>query len=117
MTQLEFNTAPPVDTADVDWLVSWLSDKDWNTSWQIVNSPAWLFRFGGPAGADRRVRAIAAESKGQILSYPGSPGYKLTREATIEEIQTATNKLRHQAKEMIGRSVEIERIYHNRCVL
>lgn len=64
--------------------------------------------------AKRRIRAIANASEGRILSYPGSKGYRLTKEATVEEIATATAKLRHQANEMLQRALEIDRVYHGK---
>jgi hypothetical protein len=44
--------------------------------------------------------------------YPGSLGYRLAREAAIAEIQTATPKLRHQARERSERALQINRVYH-----
>lgn len=61
---------------------------------------------------DRAVRNLAHHSKGQIIS--GQQGYKLTQEATIEEIQRASNWLRSQANEMRSRALQIDRVYHSR---
>lgn len=92
-----------------------LAGRGWQTAMQIGGLAAGTIvndRPRDPEALKRRIRAIANASGGHILSYPGSPGYRLTREATIAEIQTATAKLRHQAAEMQQRALEIDRVYH-----
>lgn len=84
------------------------------TAQQIAAAPEFAESFEGVKNTDRKIRAIANKTEGLVLSYPGSPGYRLTREATIEEIQTATAKLRHQAGEMSHRALEIDRVYHGK---
>lgn len=61
---------------------------------------------------DRKLRAIANQSKGAIIS--GQKGYRLTAKASITEVAHASAWLRHPGVEMIERSVEIERFYHKR---
>lgn len=61
---------------------------------------------------ERRLRAVANASGGRVIS--GQRGYKLTRLATIEEVQHAAAWLRHQAHEMQRRAMEIDRIYHGK---
>lgn len=89
--------------------------------WQFADALATQLLSAGhiaaPASLEnikRRIRAVANASDGRILSYPGSPGYKLTREATIEEIQTAVGKIRHQSSEMLARALQIDRVYHGK---
>jgi hypothetical protein len=67
--------------------------------------------FPAPWG-ERRLRAAAHESEGRIIS--GQRGYKLTRLATIEEVQHAAAWLRHQAQAMQRRALEIDRVYHRK---
>ncbi len=54
----------------------------------------------------RTVRELASESGGEVIS--GFYGYRLTADATTEEIRHAANRLRSQARVMIERATEIE---------
>lgn len=61
---------------------------------------------------DRELRMVVEnDTKGDILSYPGSPGYKLFSEATIEEINRVES-LRSQAKGMLARYERYKRKLH-----
>lgn len=57
---------------------------------------------------DRTIRAIAAASGGHILS--GQQGYRLTVDATPEEVRHAAAWLRHQARQMLERAAQIEAV-------
>jgi len=109
-------SAPPVNSEDVALLISVLAGNGWMKTPEVAAAPEFQLRFGGSkmANFERKIRAIANRSEGFVLSYPGSPGYRLTVEAKIEEIQTATAKLRHQAGQMIQRALEIDRVYHGK---
>ena len=110
--QLEFSTpnpAPEVTADDVTRVKTVLCGRGWQHATDICDLLGWPHK----ESSLRKIRAIARASGGFILSYPGSPGYRLTREATIEEIQAAT-ALRHQADEMRERWLEIERVYHGK---
>lgn len=61
---------------------------------------------------DRQLRAAANASDGQVIS--GQKGYRLTREATLEEIDHAAHWLSHQAQEMNRRSIAIQKVRHQR---
>lgn len=115
-TEMELTTgkAPEVSSADIGLLLNILRAAGWIKAASIATDYRFLQHFPGmkPDAAERKIRAIASASGGQVLSYPGSPGYKLTLEATIEEIQTGLNKLRHQAGEMDRRALELDRVYH-----
>jgi hypothetical protein len=120
-TQTEFSldnakAAPEIASEEIGLLLNVLRGRDWLKAAEIAADFRFVEYFGPvtTSYAERRVRAIASASGGQVLSYPGSPGYRLTMEATIEEIQTATAKLRHQAGEMDRRALEIDRIYHGK---
>ncbi len=54
----------------------------------------------------RTVRELASESGGEVIS--GFYGYRLTSEATSEEIRHAANRLRSQAAQMTERAAQIE---------
>jgi len=59
---------------------------------------------------DRQIRAAANASDGQVIS--GQNGYKLTVLATQAEQDHAVNWIRHQAKRMLQRVIQIERVRH-----
>jgi len=97
---------PAVNDQDIHRLLTLLADRDWLTASAI----SALASFAGHAWSDRKIRAIANASAGQIIS--GQNGYKLTRHATLEEIRRASTWLRHQADEMRQRAIDIDRVYH-----
>lgn len=107
---------PQITSGEIGLLLNILTGAGWLKAAQIRTHEKFTAEYGilTPDDAARHIRAIANASAGQILSYPGSPGYKLTREATIKEIQTATAKLRHQATEMERRALTIDRVYHGK---
>lgn len=87
---------------DAELLCKNLAGRGWMKAQEIIAEfPMWK---------DRYIRRIAAESEGRILS--GQNGYKLTIEATPEEVLHATNWMRSQAREMIRRSIRIARVFH-----
>lgn len=102
---------PNVPQLDVDLLLSVLSGNGWLKANQIAEQ---IFVRKGLHWQERYIRAVAHASKGSVISYPGSPGYKITTEATIKEIQAASACLRHQANEMTRRATEIDRVYHGK---
>lgn len=108
--------APRISSEDVALLIRVLAGHDWMSAAEVVSTDEFQGRFWGlkKANAERRIRAIANSSDGHVLSYPGSPGYRLTIEAKIEEIQTAVSKLRHQARQMTERALQIDRVYHGK---
>ncbi len=85
----------------------WLSDGQWHT--------AKSFQVEGVEmrGIDRVLRTVAERSKGQVIS--GQKGYKLTRFATVEEIDHAESWLLSQARHMTARAVEIRRARNTRA--
>ena len=97
-------------------LLDVLTGAGWLTAEQVALKPSFLAHYEGrdQAYVERRIRAIANRTDGAVISYPGSPGYRLTLEATIEEIQAATAALRHQAGEMSKRALQIDRVYHGK---
>ncbi len=94
MTQPEFQfKKPEAASEDPGALVEYLFGQDWMTALQIGVALGW---------SDRRVRK-AASGSAEIISYPGSPGYKLVRHCTKAEYLRFRDATRHQAREMIGR--------------
>jgi hypothetical protein len=61
----------------------------------------------------RKIRAVVQHSRGSILGYPGSPGYKLYADATVAEIHQSV-ALRVQARELLRRYLDYMRGLHNR---
>jgi hypothetical protein len=65
---------------------------------------------------DRLLRQIVeADEDAVFLSYPGSPGYRLFAEATLEEIEH-TEALRSQGRAMLRRFVRYQRRRHRKAV-
>lgn len=63
---------------------------------------------------DREVRKIASAAAAGVVSYPGSPGYKLWAQCTVDEINHAIEAFEAQAREMIKRANHYRRAYHRR---
>lgn len=99
---------PEVDPAEVLALESVLMGRGWMTAANVMI----YAESGRRKWTDRCLRAIAHASHGAIIS--GQKGYKLTREATLEEVQHSAAWLRNQAKSMLNRAVEIDRVYHKK---
>jgi hypothetical protein len=108
--------APLVSDQEVHLLIKVLSGRDWMRARQIAATPEFIDRFERSklSNIERKIRAIANKTDGFVISYPGSPGYKLTLECTIGEIQIATAALRHQAGEMTARALKIDRVYYGK---
>jgi hypothetical protein len=84
------------DAAD---LVEVLRGQGWLTADALCIATGW---------SDRRVRKAASASD-QVISYPGSPGYKLLQDCTREEYDAFRNVTLHQAKEMQARVLRADR--------
>lgn len=101
MTQTElFQKPTPADLAKLESALTvgvWLSAKQ-------------LSQLTGLN--DREIRHLAQNSDGRIIT--GNNGYKLIAHATVLEVNECTNRLRSQAKRMIGRVIQIQRRYHAR---
>lgn len=63
---------------------------------------------------ERLTRKIASASAPTIVSYPGSPGYKLWSLCTVEEINHAIESFEAQARDMIKRAHLYRMAYHRR---
>jgi hypothetical protein len=92
---------------DAAALVECLHGRGWLTADALCIALGW---------SDRRVRK-AASSSDEVISYPGSPGYKLLRECTREEYDRFRNVTKHQAREMIARVIRADRRFFGRSAV
>ncbi len=79
--QLELIPAPPPEplTGEPALLLALLvAEHRWMTRREIAACLGW---------SERRIRDAASASRGEILSGPGSPGYRATRGATHEDMR------------------------------
>ncbi|ACB76656.1 hypothetical protein [Opitutus terrae] len=87
--------------------------------------PGWLYaeeiaeRMGMLADesldqAVRWVRKIASAAAPAVVSFPGSPGYKLWQHCTVEEIDHCIEAFESQGRDMIKRAVLYRQAYHRR---
>lgn len=97
---------PAASVGEVARLVELLSGKGWQTAAELaVRSGGW---------SDRKVRLIASAAVPGVVSYPGSPGYKLWAECSVEEINHAIEAFESQARDMAGRAIFYRQAYHGR---
>jgi len=105
MTQLDLLTgkAPVVSDDDVQWLRRLLRNSG---GWKTAVDIAAICECDPGENFKRRLRAIASESKGAIIS--GQLGYLYNGDASLEERKHAAAWLRHQGRELFRRADEIE---------
>ena len=85
-----------------------LRGKGWQTAAQL----------GATSEKTRRqFRAISEASDGRIVSYPGSPGYKLFDECVPEDFLRGDRANRRQAAKMLSRWNRILRRMHERGIV
>lgn len=95
--------SPRVTQKEVLWLCAQLRGKGWQTS----------TRLGAKTEPEKRwLRLIAEESDGRIVSYPGSPGYKLFDECRPEDFRHGRYATRAQIRKMFTKWRKIERRMH-----
>jgi hypothetical protein len=85
-------------------LVEFLRGRGWMTAREICAHLQW---------SDRAVRD-AASSSDEVISYPGSPGYKLLKDCSKEEYDRYRDARRSQARDMIGKVIRTDRIFYAR---
>lgn len=95
---------PAADDPQIAVLVEYLSGKGWMTAKAISAGLGW---------DDRVVRALASASD-EIISYPGSPGYKLLADTTREEYERYRLARRSQARDMIAKVIRTDRVFFRR---
>ncbi len=113
--------APEVSPEQVEQLVNvlvrglhWLPEEErtkangWMTAAQIAS------QINEGRMSDRLVRKIAGAAAPAVVSYPGSPGYKLWGACTVDEINHAIEAFEAQATDMIKRANLYRSAYHRR---
>lgn len=111
--------APEVSPEQVERLVAvlrkglhWLTEEErlkagqWMTAAQIASQLTDV--------SDRTVRKIASAAAPAVVSFPGSPGYKLWAACSLEEINHAIEAFEAQATDMIKRANLYRQAYHRR---
>ena len=103
--ELPFRERTQADLEDIARLAAYLYSRgsEWTTA-KIIGEDLGI--------RERRVRELAAESGGLLVSGPGAPGYKHCRHCTPDEIREVTARLLGQAKLMAARASEIARQFH-----
>ncbi|HEX4084332.1 MAG TPA: hypothetical protein VHY22_05440 [Chthoniobacteraceae bacterium] len=97
------------DPKDIELLCEWLIGRGWVRAVAIeAFFPLWK------ANDHRYIRAIASQSAGRILSFPGSPGYRIALEASIDELWHARNVFDRAGIEAAARKKEIDAVIHRR---
>ncbi len=103
--ELALHAPEPVDLVEVARLSGWLYEA--GDRWVPARELCAALDI-----TDRQIRHLAASSRGQIVSSPGSPGYKHVRHCDPEEVNAITGRLEHQAKLMGTRAGEIRKAFH-----
>ena len=98
-----FARPPALDPGVAD-LVEFLEGKGWMTAREIAAATAWN---------DRTVRELASQSDA-VISYPGSPGYKLLSRCTLAEYERYRLARRSQARDMLAKVIRTDRIFYRR---
>jgi hypothetical protein len=102
--------APEVSPEQVEQLVTVLHVKnEKKNNWMTAEEIAGRLKL-----SERLTRKIASASAPTIVSYPGSPGYKLWSLCTVEEINHAIESFEAQARDMIKRANLYRMAYHRR---
>lgn len=116
---------PAVSPDEVEQLVTilagapaWLKAQQENDP-EAKDAKGWLTakQIAGQMGEDateRWVRKVASAAAPAVVSYPGSPGYKLWQLCSVEEISHCIESFESQGKDMFKRSVLYRRAYHAR---
>lgn len=110
------DNSPRITSEEIGLLLNLLRGQGWQKSAVLRAHPRFVAFYGAKLSAEaaeRKIRAVANASGGQVLSYPGSPGYKLTLEATPEEMK-GIEVLRNQAQAMEDRYLKISRCWHGK---
>jgi len=92
---------------EVQALEEYLEGRGWKTARELERVLGYK---------ERKIRALAEESAGKILSGPGCPGYRLASEATPEECAEAANRMVSQGKRMIRRGIAIRNVSVRRAL-
>lgn len=123
---------PEVSPAEIEMLVrvlfNWETAQTPAAEGKRAREPGWLTakeianRLGmretesdePTDSSERHVRKIASAAAPVVVSYPGSPGYKLWNLCTVAEINHCIEAIESQAKDMLKRAVLYRQAYHKR---
>lgn len=101
----EANPAVSATLDEIEWLAGLLKGRGWLTAAKIVTM--------GGVKDERKIRAIARAAAPGIFSYPGSPGYKLFKDCTMEEVNHGVRAMESQVRDMTVRCALYKRAYHS----
>jgi hypothetical protein len=110
--------APEVSPEAVEQLVAILKEKplEWFTAERLAHAAGYCDVVDDQQIVTekhlRKVRKIASAAAPKILSWPGSPGYRLATANTVPEIAHAIEALESQGKDMIRRANVYRVSYH-----
>jgi len=105
--QLEMRFARTAAKPATEELVAFLRGKGWLTARQIADATKW---------DDRAIREMASASDA-VISYPGSPGYKLLSDCTAEEYHHYREARRSQARDMLAKVIRTDRVFFRRSAI
>jgi hypothetical protein len=96
--------APRATPADIAWFIDRLRGRtDWVTATAL----------GATTEAQkRRLRQIKEMAGGKIVSFPGSPGYKLLDHCTLAELRRCDAAVRSQTRRMEAQLKPVWRRMH-----
>jgi len=97
-------TKPAATDPAVADLVEFLRGKGWMTRRQISAATGWN---------DRKVRELASAAD-EVISYPGSPGYRLIADCTADDYHAYRNARLSQARDMARKVIRTDRIFFRR---
>lgn len=112
--------APAASVDDVERVVAVLETPETHlTPEELAKANGWMTaaqiaRALGTGYNDRKVRRVASAAAPRIVSYPGSPGYRLFQHCTLDELNHGIDAMRSQARDMVTRSALYERALHRR---
>jgi hypothetical protein len=117
-TQLDLiaEKAPKISEGEIVTMMNAL--KDWEKV--APKGKGWLksTQLGAKTPDEKRhLRAISEASNGRIVSWPGSPGYKLFDECTAEDFLRGDNATRSAARKMLAKWAAILRRMHSRGIV
>jgi hypothetical protein len=106
-TEMPLYAGKPV-AKNITWLEDLLRDRrDWMTAIEILQAVCMK-----DSDDNKRYIRQLANASDNVLSGPGSPGYKHVACCTMEEVDHYTNAGMSQGKQMVKRAIRIRRAAH-----
>ena len=107
--QLELSMRTPAPKVTPDQIARVVAELGFKGTWMTADELAIALGMN-----DRKVRAIADAAMPQIVSFPGSPGYRLFQHCTVAEITRCIDAFQSQGRDMLKRAVLYSTAYHRR---